>query len=470
MSKKTLILCLCVVAALVVGLSTTLAYLTDTDTRVNTFTVGNVDITVEEDFEDGAPLYPGIETNKDALITNTGANDAWVWMTVAVPADVDEYVDLVWASGVQPLSDEGEIKTGEDGNEYVVYTVLVPEVLASGDSTGKILDAVELDESVDYQDGQYVSVVGGVVTPIEDDLSELDVIVTGYAMQTEGFDTVEEAYEAYGVQWGDKTPTEATGSVVPVEGNDKAALVAAIDEAQSGDTVRLTEDLTIAGYAATNKLVIEKDIVLDLNGKILTTECGWGGIDAKGGCSIQNGTIKHTGNTAAIKAFQLKRIENVDIEVTQTEGKVKGGIVVQEGAGCYVGSIKNVTITGATNGIETYRCGSRDDYAIGSLINVTIDATDTGILLSAPVGSATNCQIEGDNIGVNMYLYGPYSVSLNLVDSTVSGATGIYAHDEVGVTNPGSLELKADAATTITGGVVEEFEAEAEPRVTITIP
>ncbi len=220
MSKKTLILCLCVVAALVVGLSTTLAYLTDSDTRVNTFTVGNVDITVEEEFEDGTPLYPGIETNKDALITNTGANDAWVWMTVAVPADVDDYVHLGWASGVQPLSDEGEIKTGEDGNEYAVYTVLVPEVLASGDSTGKILDAVVLDESVDYQDGQYVSVVGGVVTTINEDLSELDVIVTGYAVQTEGFNSVEEAYEAYGDQWGDIIPTTEDPIPEDINGDD----------------------------------------------------------------------------------------------------------------------------------------------------------------------------------------------------------------------------------------------------------
>ena len=246
-----------------------------------------------------------------------------------------------------------------------------------------------------------------------------------------------------------------------------AEIKSAVVEAKAGDTIVLTQDATIEGYAATAKLVIEKAITLDLNGNTLTTECGWGGIDAKGGCTIKNGTINHVGNTAAIKAFQVESIENVTINVTQTEGKTKGGIVVQEGSGCYVGSIKNVTITGATNGIETYRCGSRTDLAIGSMENVTIDATNTGILLSAPIGTVKNCNIEGDAIGINMYLYGPYSVSIDLVNSTVSGATGIYAHDEVGKTNPGSLTLTYDAETVITNGITQEFEAEVLDRVTV---
>ncbi|MBQ8849740.1 MAG: hypothetical protein IJ011_05375 [Clostridia bacterium] len=254
-----------------------------------------------------------------------------------------------------------------------------------------------------------------------------------------------------------------------VVGSDKAAVTAAINAAKPGDTVVLTENTTIAGYNANYKLIIEKAITLDLNGHTITTESGWGGIDAKGGCSIVNGTINHTGNTAAIKAFQVERIENVTINVTQTEGKTKGGIVVQEGEGCYIGSIKNVTITGATNGIETYRCGARTDLAIGSITNVTIDATDTGILLSAPIGAITNSTIEGDKIGINAYLYGPYSVTAELVNSTVTGACGIYAHDEVAKTNPGTLTITADADSVINGGVTQEFEAEVAERVTIEI-
>ena len=250
---------------------------------------------------------------------------------------------------------------------------------------------------------------------------------------------------------------------------DKASLVAAINSAEDGDTVMLASDTVISGYAADQKLIIDKAITLDLNGKTITTECGWGGIDAKGGCTIKNGTINHTGNTAAIKAFQVEAIEDVTIYVTQTEGKIKGGIVVQEGAGCYVGSIKNVNIVGATNGIETYRCGERTNLAIGSMENVSIDATRTGILLSAPIGTVKNCTVRGGEIGIDAYLYGPYSVSITLMGSTVSGATAIYVHDEVGKTNPGTLTVTSDAATQIVGAVTQELEDETAGRVTVSL-
>ena len=153
MSKKTLLLCLCIVATLVVGLGSTLAYLTDVDTKVNTFTVGNVDITVDEEFVQDSPLAPGATVDKNAQLTNTGANPAWVWMTVAVPADVDPYLTLNWADGVTP--DSSEVMTGDDGNEYMVYTLLVDEQLAAGDSTGWMLDSVTLSEAVDYQNGEW---------------------------------------------------------------------------------------------------------------------------------------------------------------------------------------------------------------------------------------------------------------------------------------------------------------------------
>ena len=259
------------------------------------------------------------------------------------------------------------------------------------------------------------------------------------------------------------------GTVTGVtEVNATSNLKTIVSGANAGDTIILTEPVTVAGYAANTKLVITQPITIDLNGQILTTECGWGGIDAKGGCSIKNGTINHIGNTAAIKAFQVEAIENVVINVTETAGKVKGGIVIQEGANCYVGSIKNVTINGATNGIETYRCGARNDLAIGSMENVVINVTDTGIALSAPVGTVTNCTINGAKIGINAYLYGPYSVTIDLVESTVGGATAIYAHDEVGKTNPGSLTITYDEATVINGAITEEFETEVQDRVSVS--
>lgn len=310
-----------------------------------------------------------------------------------------------------------------------------------------------IDNEYNLQNGKYAS------DSNKDDVGELsvDVVVNLVATQTpyeedsfsNDYDKDASFPETYKV---------ATG----------AELKDAISTAKDGDTIVLTQNATIAGYAATEKLTIDKAVTLDLNGYTLVTESGWGGIDAKNGCSIKNGTIHHTGNTAAIKAFQVEAIEDVEIAVEKTDGKVKGGVVVQEGSGCYVGSIKNVTITGATNGIETYLCGNRTDLAIGSLENVTVNDAETGFILSAPVGTATGCTFKGSVYGINMHLKGAYSVSIDLVGCAISGTTaGIFAHDEPGKTNPGTFVLTYDAATTIEGGIVQNFEEETNGRITI---
>ena len=89
MSKKTWILISCLVLSLTLGLGGSLAYLTDTDTRVNTFTMGGVDIKLEEEFQQGSALKPGVNIEKKPTILNEGTNDAWVWMSWAIPTKLD---------------------------------------------------------------------------------------------------------------------------------------------------------------------------------------------------------------------------------------------------------------------------------------------------------------------------------------------------------------------------------------------
>ena len=76
MSKKTWILISCLVLSLTLGLGGSLAYLTDSDTKVNTFTMGNVDITLNENFQQGSQFVPGKDIEKEAWIENTGSNEA----------------------------------------------------------------------------------------------------------------------------------------------------------------------------------------------------------------------------------------------------------------------------------------------------------------------------------------------------------------------------------------------------------
>ena len=520
--RKSLLVCvsmLCV--ALAAG---TYAYLTDTDSDVNVMTLGGVEIdqieqewnsdkTALVDFTQGKPLYPYVGTlgwaNKEAdggayrqftmanvvdkyvSVENTGKSDAYVRTVFAFEmGDYENVADfrnkVIGVSRNDVNGDEfkfsGAWVWGDpfvaqiDGKNYMIWEAVHQNAVAKGETTIPSLLQVYLNKAVSNEE---VEAIDG------NDNGTYDILVLSQAVQAEGFSDAQTALDTAFGKSADKASewlaskagadseidfTDAPEDAVAVEGADKAAVMAAIEKANSGDVVKLTENTTIAGYAATEKLVIEKGITLDLNGYTLTTECGWGGIDLKDGASLVNGTINHTGNTAAIKAFNVGRIENVVINVTETDGKTKGGIVVQETGGSYVGAIKNVVIKGATNGIEAYNCGGYGHAVIGSVENVTINATDTGLLLSAPIGEVKNCTIEGEKIGVNAYLKGAYNVAASFINCKISGANAdIYAHDEVGLTNPGSMSLAYDAATALSLDVAQEFEAEVADRVFVGV-
>ena len=261
---------------------------------------------------------------------------------------------------------------------------------------------------------------------------------------------------------------------IEINSNSGDELKNAIANAKDGDVIVLNEDVLVAGYTGDKKLIVDKAIVLDLNGKTITTECGWGGIDVKNGASIKNGTIKHTSNTAAIKAFEAKSIENVTIEVaTKDTNKVVTGIAVQ--AGYSVENISNVTITGASQGIEVLKGAS-----VGTIENVNVTAVSNG---SAPgialqinagnVGKVVNSTFNGETYGVHMMLNGEYTVACELENCDVTGGTAsVYAHDEVGIanTNNCSLTLTYDAATELNGAFVWDFEDECLSVVTLNKP
>jgi predicted ribosomally synthesized peptide with SipW-like signal peptide len=87
-------------AIAIVGAS--LAYFTDEDYETNTFTIGEVDIDLREDFgnddntdDDGVngpdtTFYPGVAVNKDVWVANTSTtdNDAYVRVHVAFPVEL----------------------------------------------------------------------------------------------------------------------------------------------------------------------------------------------------------------------------------------------------------------------------------------------------------------------------------------------------------------------------------------------
>lgn len=247
------IMVLALVMSMAMATTGTLAYLTDRDSEANVFTMGNVEIDLKEDFEQGAELLPGLDIEKKPTITNTGKTEAWAWMIVSIPTALDNWnqgggqegsnnnvihwnitgathegyvtdasVEKAIAAGILPegttaadieannqtwdvLNNKLEYQNAIDGVMYNHYVMLYNKALQPGETTLPIMHKVFLDAHVDIDpEGNLSKVDAGVVTPIDwninDDGNPI-IYVSAYAIQKEGFATVEEAYAAYNAQW-----------------------------------------------------------------------------------------------------------------------------------------------------------------------------------------------------------------------------------------------------------------------------
>ena len=248
MKKKALAISLAAILVLTAIAGTTLAYLTDRDSAENVFTLGNVEIKLNETFEDNE-LIPGKKLAKEATITNTGKNDAWVWVTVAIPAVLDNEAasknilhmnipgrfwddyrenEAYWdkengQTEAVALEDtwnvDAYVTTVEiDGVNYNLYTHLYNGILEVGEETNTCLTSVYLDAHVDIDpNGDLYWVEKGTATAIDWNIKtngDPSVYVSAYAIQAEGFDTVKAAYDAYTDQWG-ANGTEYGATIYP---------------------------------------------------------------------------------------------------------------------------------------------------------------------------------------------------------------------------------------------------------------
>ena len=251
MKKKILALCLVVALAVTAVVGGTLAYFTDTDNETNTFTIGNVDIDLQETFDpDNAVLRPGSQSTnkieKKVWIENTGTEDAYVWYEWYIPSALDSIDGSTgtnnvlhvnsngstwdnyrenskyWAEGqteALPLEQtwdhdpevelnlqvgpEGFIRTETiDGIEYNVYLVLYHGVLAPEAKTTVAMNGAYLDSKVDNaidENGNVYYTING--DPIDYDFTnDVNIIVKAYGIQAAGFADVYAACNAFQVQ------------------------------------------------------------------------------------------------------------------------------------------------------------------------------------------------------------------------------------------------------------------------------
>ena len=208
-SKKkifALALSVCVVVLSIAGSS--IAYFTDTEKFTNTFTAGNVEITlseaqvkndgvgnlVEDDSKDRivaneAPqtqaygaVFPGQSIYKDPKITNTGSENAYIGAVITITNDngVDDTADI---TDILVASKLTSFITGINPNATVKYTV---------DTTNGVYKIYMVFATPLAKDGEYTLFTGVQIdkdwsnTDMED-CNGLNIVVDAYATQQSGF-------------------------------------------------------------------------------------------------------------------------------------------------------------------------------------------------------------------------------------------------------------------------------------------
>lgn len=180
-STKTLVALLSLVLLLGCSLGGTLAWLSDsTDPVINTFTVGDVNIELDETTGTEYKIVPGVNIAKDPKVTVKANSEAcWLFVKIEESANWPDELTYTIATGWTKLTGvtgvyyrEVDAETAKNGDDW--------QVLA-GDNT--------------YPDG--VVTVSDTLTKSE--LQELasnnpTLTFTAYAVQQEGVGTAEEAW------------------------------------------------------------------------------------------------------------------------------------------------------------------------------------------------------------------------------------------------------------------------------------
>jgi predicted ribosomally synthesized peptide with SipW-like signal peptide len=234
MKKKIFIVALVVCIMAISIASASMAYFTDTEKATNTFTSGEVAIKLTEQNANGlvfdssnaalddpvafGNLYPGIDVVKKPVITNTGSEDAYVRVHIAIPTILDNgdpdfdassnvlhfnmgketYADGLWSwnntvegSNYPGTSGEWNFYTTTINDvAYNVYVVTFKSTLAAGEATCSAMKQVYLDPKVTNE------LIDNLKTTLGDNWH---IYVAAEGVQAAGFAN---AYEALNTAFG----------------------------------------------------------------------------------------------------------------------------------------------------------------------------------------------------------------------------------------------------------------------------
>ena len=217
MTKKRFVaILLCVTLVALAAIGATFAYLTDSKTVNNTFTMGNVKITLDETNVNDPTgdrvtsntynVYPGAVVTKDPIVHNTGKNGAYVRAVVTIEDGMNWlglYNENVWTAPQEAAFNAMINNTLGDGWELVdiAYDMSGPnhptsDFVATLKYT-KVLEAGKDTTAMFSQIAFPTKLTGNDVTTRIDQNGEFGINVVAQAIQADGFDTWDAAFAAY---------------------------------------------------------------------------------------------------------------------------------------------------------------------------------------------------------------------------------------------------------------------------------
>lgn len=196
--KKSKIIIASVVLLLVFAVGGAIAYFTDTETKTNTFTIGNVDITLTEslwnttdsnnnDVPDAAEnITPGQAIPKNPTITNNStSNAAYVFIKVEMPC----------TTATSPATPVEIFSYAPNAGWTELTTATLPVACTSGGTathvyyygTGGNLTSLAAGNSTLTALFSSISLSNSVTGAASEGLTgKKNVVVTGYGIQTQG--------------------------------------------------------------------------------------------------------------------------------------------------------------------------------------------------------------------------------------------------------------------------------------------
>ena len=210
--KKIIAIVLAMVLVAVAAVGATMAYLTDTKSVTNTFTMGDVKIKLDETnvndpegdrvTSNAYAVYPGAVVTKDPIVHNVGKNGAYIRATVNVSNWMNlvaaYYKDFEPTFGKEGYDKALNLLVGELGEGWSVVDVVAGDTFTIGQFDAKFI--LKYDGILEARKDttamfNTVTIPAGIDNANTESFKEVKVVAQ--AIQAEGFDTWEKAFEAF---------------------------------------------------------------------------------------------------------------------------------------------------------------------------------------------------------------------------------------------------------------------------------